>query len=387
MSAGTGQHARAAAAFRAGFGREPIWAARAPGRVNLIGEHTDYNDGFVLPIAIDLECVAVGAPGEDPSVSRVYSEDAGLLIEFDARRTESLRRGGPLRYVAGVFAEFARLGHDRNLDVAVASSVPIGGGLSSSASLEVAVAVLLEQAAGLQLPRPDLVLLCQRAEHEYAGVPCGIMDQFASAIGREGHALLIDCRSQGVRPVRMPPETNAAVLVANTNIRHELAGGQYAQRRATCARAASKLGVGTLRDADQPLLDARAPVLSEEERRCARHVIGENARVLDAVAALEEGDLESMGGLMLASHASLRDDYRVSCAELDTLVNALGSLDGVYGARMTGAGFGGCCVAVVAPPSVERVCAAAGAEYSRAHGRACTFHVVRAAQGAGPLPV
>jgi galactokinase len=298
-----------------------------------------------------------------------------------------MRLRGPIRYVGGVFAEFARRGHGRNLDVVVASSVPIGGGLSSSASLEVAAAVLLEQAAGVRLPRPELALLCQRAEHEYAGVPCGIMDQFASAMGRAGHALLIDCRSQGVRSVPMPSREQAVVLVVNTNVRHELAGGEYAQRRATCARAAAKLGVSSLRDADEALVTARRVVLSDEERRCAGHVISENSRVLDGVSALESGDLVRVGELMVASHASLKLDYRVSCEELDTIVDSLVTLEGVYGARMTGGGFGGCCVALVQPARLERVCRGVGAEYTRAHGRECTFHVVTPADGAEPVPL
>lgn len=411
--------ARAAAAFRAQFGNEPTWAAAAPGRVNLIGEHTDYNGGFVLPIAIDRVCVAVG--GLNPRESRVYTADLDRAGAFDTRAPIALKkegaasgieRGSWLSYVAGVMAQFQRPGwtgfsetgrghlarvevqsprnRDRegaespaipNLDIAIASSVPVGSGLSSSAAIEVATATLLEQALGVTLDPKSKALLCQRAEHEFAGVPCGIMDQFISVMGREHHALLIDCRSQEARPVPMPD--GAVIVVMNTNIRHALAGGEYAKRRATCAAAAIKLGVRELRDADVRALSASEGSLSAQETRCARHVITENTRTLAAAEALRARDLSAFGQFMLDSHASLRDDYEVSCPELDTLVELAMKVPGVFGARMTGGGFGGCAVAMTEPGAPLRHAMCARDQHGA--GRGGDAFEVGIAGGASPI--
>ncbi len=355
--------ARAGAAFRTRFGRGHQWAAAAPGRVNLIGEHTDYNGGFVLPIAIDRVCVAVGAMAADTAVSHVYTADLDRLGTLDMRAP--LRAGGPgiergtwLSYVAGVIAQFQRdaAAPLPNLDIAIASSVPVGSGLSSSAAIEVATATLLEQALSLPLAPKAKALLCQRAEHELAGVPCGIMDQFISTMGRQGHALLIDCRSEETALVPIPAD--AAVVLLDSGVRHALAGGEYAGRRATCAAAAAKLGVPQLRDASIRALSAGEGLLTPEEHRRARHVITENARTLAAAEALRRGDLPTVGQLMRESHASLRDDYEVSCPELDSIADVLCGIQGVYGARMTGGGFGGHAVALCQRRAVQRLLSA-----------------------------
>jgi galactokinase len=267
----------------------------------------------------------------------------------------------------------------------VASSVPIGGGLSSSAAIEVAVATLLEQATGTTLEPREKALLCQRAEHEFAGVPCGIMDQFVSVMGRAGHALLIDCRSREATAVPMPSVKRIEIVVINSGVRHALAGGEYAARRMTCESAAQVLGVASLRDADMGLLESARERLSDAEFRRARHVVTENARTLDAAEALKSGDLPAIGRLMRESHESLRADFEVSCAELDTLVRAASEASGVVGVRMTGGGFGGCVVALVATDAGSDAISGIQQEFRRVHGRECAAHVLRASDGTGRL--
>lgn len=376
---------RASEALRERFGSVARWGAAAPGRVNLIGEHTDYNDGFVLPMAIDRYCVAVGGRAREGDRTRVVAVDLDEGIEF-GRGGERVARGTWGSYVQGVLELMGQCGDLPVMDIAIASSVPLGGGLSSSASLEVAVATLAEQAMGVELGGREKALLCQRAEHEYAGVPCGIMDQFASVMGRAGHALLIDCRSQEVRPILMPE--GLGVVVINSNVHHELASGEYAKRRAMCEAAAKKLGVESLREATEAQVGHLE--LTDEENRCVRHVVTENERTVEAAAALTAGDVERVGELMVQSHASLRDDYRVSCEELDTLVELVMGLEGgggVYGARMTGGGFGGCVVAICSPGAVDDDLAAVRAGYVKKHGIECDGFVVRAGAGSRQVSV
>jgi galactokinase len=430
--------------FTSAFGHAPTHAAAAPGRVNLIGEHTDYNGGFVLPIAIDRVCVAVGRLCGRPGLHAVVreatqrrsvealrgGERSGPGTGFDGRATSLLpddprpRPGSWESYVVGVAAGMAgaaRTGRPPRVDsptpkrdsgagpgpapqdaarlpgveIALTTSVPIGGGLSSSAAVEVAVATLLEQLWDIHLDPIDKALLCQWAEHEHAGVPCGIMDQFASVLGRAGHALLIDCRSREFRHVPMPggvgrpeartTETQAAIVISNTNVRHSLASGEYAARRRACEAAAAALGVPLLRDAT-PESVQNSP-LTDEQRRCARHVVSENARTLAAAESLARGDLAAMGRLMGESHRSLRDDLRVSCPELDTLVDLAGQSDGVYGARMTGGGFGGCIVALARPDAVPALDARLREGYRAAHGRECSVFETAASGGARAIPL
>jgi galactokinase len=387
---------RARAAFIERFGCAPGFGARAPGRVNLIGEHTDYNGGFVLPVAIDLDCVALGAVAPAGERTRIVAVDLERELELElggplrvaeegeGEGVDAVRRGSPGSYIAGVLERWRRLaGTLPNMRIAVASDVPLGAGLSSSAALEVAVATLMEAAMGRRLGPREKAMLCQVAEHEFAGVPCGIMDQMASVFGREGCALLIDCRDESVTPVRLP--RGVEWLVVDSNVRHSLARGEYAARRRMCEDAARACGARSLREVAMPLLELYRGRLPEEQHRCARHVVSENGRVLRMAGALEAGAMEAAGTLMRESHASLRDDFRVSCAEVDALVGVLGGSEGVYGARMTGAGFGGSVVALVREGAAGGVAARVRSEYLRTFGRDASAFVVRAGAGAGEI--
>lgn len=379
-----GVRERALRAFAREYGGEAKWAAAAPGRVNLIGEHTDYNAGWVLPIAIDRVCVAAAAPASNPAVTRVYSDDLRQRFSCDMRRDVRPGVDVPIgswpSYVLGVVAGLEVARQVGNLDIVIASSVPLGSGLSSSASVEMAVATMLEQASGASMSVLQRARLCQRAEHIFAGVPCGIMDMLTSAAGRADHALLIDCESCTWRPVPLPKDV--AIVVFNSNVRHSLAGGEYAKRRDACEAAASKLGLISLRVAKVEMLDDR---LTDEELRCARHVITENQRTLAAAAAMERGDVSTLGILFAASHASLRDDYRVSCREVDMLVDSAVGEEGVIGARMTGGGFGGCIVAMVTRGMEARVMERVLSSYRSGSGKEGTAFAVRAVDGAGAV--
>lgn len=379
--------------FQARFGAQPRWFALAPGRINLIGEHTDYNEGFVLPAAIDLRCAAVAAPSRGRG-SRLYSEDvdeewvfdagAPLKVSSDANHAarNSVVRGSPLSYAAGVVAGFQRsnLAHGE-LDIVVASGVPIGAGLASSAAVEVAVATVLEAAWSVTLDPLQKALLCQRAEHEFACVPCGIMDQLTSVMGRPGHLLLIDCRTLEVTPVPLPAADAVSILVADTGIRHQLASGQYAQRRNLCSRACAAMGIHSLRDATPELLEKHAAAMGNEAARCARHIMHENARTQAAARSLALGDFAAAGALMNESHASLRDDYRVSIPPLDFLADCASRAPGVYGAKMTGAGFGGAIVALVQSRSVQEVSGRLESMYQARFGTSCRVFTVRPSEG------
>nr|MBA2383421.1 galactokinase [Actinomycetota bacterium] len=337
--------------------------------------HTDYNDGFVLPAALEQECV-VRAGRRPDGVVRLRSDDASGDVEvpadgsFDPSGVEP--RWG--RYAAGVVRTLAELGRpSAGLDAVVSSSVPLGSGLSSSAALEVAVALALCDSARFELPLLDLARACRRAEEMATGVPCGIMDQLASLAGRRGHALLIDCRSLDVEPIPIP--SALAILVVHSDVSRGLADSSYAERRRACEAVASRLGLPALRDA--------LPEQVADEPR-ARHVVSENARVLEAARALRSGDADALGPLLLASHASLRDDFEVSTPELDALVEALVGA-GALGARLTGAGFGGCVVALSERENAAEILETAMARYGADTGRAPSGFVCRPADGAGPL--
>ena len=337
-----------AAAFRAEFGAEPrIFSA--PGRVNLIGEHTDYNDGFVLPIAIERRTRVAISPRND-RVLKVVARDLDERAEVDLDR-ESLREPSWMAYVEGVARVLESRGHPvPGANVVVESDVPIGAGLSSSAALEVAVGRALTAMADADLPPIELALAAQAAENEYAGTRCGIMDQYIATLGREDHALLIDCRSLEATPVAAD-FGSAVLLVCDSRVKHDLAVSAYNERRAQCELGVELLArerpdVRALRDVS--ILDIeQASFLSEVVRRRCRHVVTENARTQAAVAALRAGDLREMGRLMTESHWSLARDYEVSCDELDLLVETACSHAGVHGSRLTGAGFGGCAIALV----------------------------------------
>jgi galactokinase len=337
------------------FGAAPQVTARAPGRVNLLGEHTDYNDGWVLPIAIPQQTtvrVARGAGG----VFRLYAAEIDACAQFAADRPPAEQFA---KYVYGCIAELQRAAHPvPALDIHVESDVPIGVGLSSSAALEVATLRALRELLRLPLDDVEIAKLAQRAEIEHAGVRCGILDQMAASIAATDRALLLDIRSLEYRHVALPPATAAVVL--DSGIARSLASSGYNARRAECEQAARALGVGSLRELqsapDWQRIDALPPPLAQR----VRHVVTENERVL----AAHNADAHYFGALMNASHVSLRDDYQVSVPPLDLLVDLLQREPGVYGARLTGAGFGGACVALVAADSVSKVPASVLARYA-----------------------
>ncbi len=420
-----------AQAFRNHFGREARWLAAAPGRVNLIGEHTDYNDGFVLPMAIERYVVIAAdepLPDAPGNVVRVFSDLVGEQQAFSSARSDG---GGPgaggtqelagrqksdhpssdaptgitshpadstatasvlvdslptwTRYVQGTIDTMASVGiGPAGFDALIGSNVPLGGGLSSSAALEVATATLLEGMADRQIEPVTKALLCQRAEHEAVGVPCGIMDQFSSTLCQANHLMLLDCRNQQIEMIPFT-DPDITVLVVNSNVKHELTGGEYAQRRQQCEEAASVLGVASLRDVTMEQLEQTRSKLGESLYARARHVVGEIERTRQAAAAIRRGQWDEVGQLMVASHRSLRDDYQVSCDELDLLVDLameLGPAQGVIGSRMTGGGFGGCTVSLVRTGQVEQVAAALAGRYQEKTGIEASPFTTRPARGA-----
>jgi galactokinase len=382
----------AARAFADRFGRPAEWVVVAPGRVNLIGEHTDYNDGFVLPMAIEryVGLAAARAPARTPPCLRVCSAafDETVDVPIDAAPAAG-DKAWP-RYVKGVVAGFlARALAVPDIDLVVLSDVPLGGGLSSSAALEVAVATLLEEATGHRLGSVEKARLCQTAEHDYAGVPCGLMDPLICILGDCRGPLLIDCLSDEATLVSLA-DPGVSVIVCNTRVRHALGDGAYGQRRAECEGAARELGARSLRDATLAMVESARETLGPVGYRRARHVVTENARTLEAARALERGDFEKVGQLFYESHRSLRDDYEVSCFELDVVVAAagdLGALGGVYGARMTGGGFGGCAVVLARTDHVSAVIDGLCQRFDRETSRELETFVSRPAAGARRLDI
>ncbi|GII60208.1 galactokinase [Sphaerisporangium krabiense] len=342
---------RVAEEFRAAFGREPEGVWHAPGRVNLIGEHTDYNGGFVLPFAVPWGVACAAARRDDEVVRLLSLQDGSARVHEIAVLDEA---EGWTRYVAGVFWALRRAGHAAGgADLVIDGDVPRGAGLSSSAALEVSVALALDELYGLGLGRMELALLAQRAENDFVGMPCGIMDQAASALSREGHALFMDCRSLASRAVPLDLAAEGfQVLIIDTGVHHELADGQYARRRRDCENAAKRLGVEALRDVTD--LAGALAVLEGDERRRTQHVVTENHRVEAVIGLLRAGALREIGALLNASHLSLRDQYEVSCAELDVAVEAA-VRGGARGARMTGGGFGGSAIALVPVDRLDSV--------------------------------
>jgi len=360
------------AAFVTRFGAPPAFVVRAPGRVNLIGEHTDYNEGFVLPIAID-RATFVAARARADRVIRVHSAQFDAGDQFSIDQIERNPAQPWSNYVRGVVK--AMLSRDlplRGADLLIDSQVPLGAGLSSSAALEVAVAYALQLLNDLDLLGEELALLAQGAEQSFVGMQCGIMDQFMAALGRAGHALLLDCRDLSYRPIPIPPQARG--VVCDSGVRHDLVGSEYNERRAVCEQAVRLLRarlprISALRDVTPAHLEANADLLPPVVHRRARHVVSEIERTLAAAAALERGDLPRFGALMDASHASLRDDYAVSTPELDALVEIARGLPGCYGSRLTGGGFGGSTVSLVAEGAVEGFMADLVAGYRQRLGR------------------
>lgn len=378
---------RSAELFTKCFGHAPHWKVAAPGRVNLIGEHTDYNEGFVLPMAIDRYTVIAAGRNTKREVT-LHSVTTGQTASFSVR--SEVQRGEPgwSNYVRGVVAGFQRRSSRiSGFDAVLDSTVPFGGGVSSSAALEVATATLLEAMAGKNLDPVEKALLCQKAEHEFAGVPCGIMDQFTSVLARQDHALLLDCRSRTATPVPMS-DPSITVLIINSNVRHKLVDGVYASRRQQCETAARLLKVCALRDATLNDLNAAAKAMDPVVFRRARHVISENVRTLEAARLIQAGEWSKVGQLMYASHASLRDDYEVSCPELDVIVQiaqAIGEKEGIIGCRMTGAGFGGCAVSLVRTKAVKGIARKIEEAYENKTGTAPAIFSSRPGGGARVL--
>jgi galactokinase len=363
----------------------PVRVFRAPGRVNLIGEHTDYNEGFVLPAAIRFSTWAAAALRPDDKLI-VHSENFSECREFSIAHPPAARGNHWSDYVAGLL--FAASRQDLKLsgaDVLIHGEVPIGSGLSSSAALETVVALALLSVGNLDLDRTRMALLCQRAEREFVGVQVGIMDQFVSAHAQAGNALLLDCRS--LRYDLNPLRPGSSLVVCNTMVHHQLAGSAYNQRRQECEDGVRDLSrklphVRALRDVTPEQLEEHKTLLSPVVYRRCRHVVSENERVLEAAHALRDDRLPHFGELMYRSHESLRDDYEVSCRELDTMVEIASGLPGVYGARMTGGGFGGCTVNLVADAEVTNFCSQIIERYRAATGLEPAVYVTGAAQGA-----
>ena len=379
--------------FQELFGSPPAGVVFAPGRVNLVGEHTDYNDGFVLPMAVQKGIALAFAPRTD-DVLRVHSADvpqtrdlllAQLRHRVTVEPTRTGHRGGWFGYVAGVAWSMLGAGLQlRGADIALTGDLPMGAGLASSAALEVGIARALAAASDIEWDPKAIALMAQRAEREFAGVACGIMDQLVVAAAHEDSALLIDCRSLDTRDVRLPDQIS--VLILDSGVRRDLASSAYNERRASCERAADAIRlrypeVVALRDADPVMLEEVRSSLSDEDYRRARHVVLENPRPAAMSDALAEGNLTRAGEVMGESHASLRDLYDVSTPELDAIVDAAASAPGCYGARLTGAGFGGCVVAVADVDAGESVIAHVTSEYRTKCGRDAVAIISRAAAG------
>jgi galactokinase len=359
---------------------------RAPGRVNLIGEHTDYNDGFVMPAAIDFS-TWIAISKRNDRVLDAYSEQFTEAINLSLDALAPARRKHWSDFVRGVAALLQQARCEiSGANLVLHGEVPLGAGLSSSAALEVSVALALLSISNCQLAPLEIAKVCQRAEHEYVGTRCGIMDQFIAVFGTSGHALLLDCRSLEYRLHPLSP--GVRLLLCNSMVKHEHAAGEYNQRRSDCEAGVQALrqylpNIRALRDVTLNELEQYKTELPPLVYQRCRHVITENSRVLEAGKALQSGDLVHFGELMYQSHTSLRDAYEVSCEELDLLVELASVCEGVYGARMTGGGFGGCTINLVRADSVDRVQRQIAEGYQLKTGRAPEIYVCAAAQGAG----
>ena len=370
--------------FAEKFGYPATHTIQAPGRVNLIGEHTDYNDGFVLPCAIDYQTVISCSPREDRTVRVIAADYENQTDEFSldapivSHDTQQWSN-----YVRGVVKHLQK--RNRNfggVDMVISGDVPQGAGLSSSASLEVAVGTVLQQLYHLPLDGAQIALNGQEAENQFVGCNCGIMDQLISALGKKDHALLLDCRSLGTKAVSMPK--GAAVIIINSNFKRTLVGSEYNTRREQCETGARFFQQPALRDVSLEKFNAVAHELDPIVAKRVRHVLTENARTVEAASALEKGDLKRMGELMAESHASMRDDFEITVPQIDTLVEIVKATIGDQGGvRMTGGGFGGCIVALVPEALVPAVKEAVAKQYEAKTGIKETFYVCKASQGAG----
>lgn len=376
---------RAQQLFNEKFNRAPSLCVYAPGRVNIIGEHTDYNDGFVMPCAINYGTAICGAPRDDHRFC-VYAADLDKFDKF--LLTEEILPSSEkwTGYVRGVvkFIQQACPDFTQGADLVISGNVPLSAGLSSSASLEVAVGKFCQQLGQLELTNVDIALIGQKAENQFVGANCGNMDQLISALGQKDHLLMIDCRSLETVPTPVPQ--GVAVMIINSNVKHDLVAGEYNSRRQQCEAAAKFFGVKALRDVSLELFKQKEVelfALDEEMGRRARHVVTENARVLDAVEALKQGDLSRLGELMYQSHISMRDDFEITVPEIDYLVELAESVIGSSGgARMTGGGFGGCIVALAPEDKVTQVRRLIADNYQKQTGLKESFYVCTASQGA-----
>jgi galactokinase len=375
--------------FRARFGSLAT-LYRAPGRVNLIGEHTDYNDGFVLPAAIEFYCWVAAAPRSDRNLvihSAHFNETREANLDSISASGKKHWANYPLGVAWALEGAGKRL---RGANILVSGDVPLGAGLSSSAAIEVAVGFALLHQSGHAIDRIELAKLCQKAENEFVGMRCGIMDQFVSCFGRASHALLLDCRSLKFELVKLPP--GIQLVICNTMVKHELGTSEYNVRRAQCEEGVRMLRtvlpeVRALRDVTLTQLEEHHELLPPQVYARCRHVVTENARVLSAVRALEHGDLRALGTLMRGSHHSLRDEYEVSCPELDLITEIATDQRGVIGARMTGGGFGGCTINLVESDAVDAFKQNVAAEYSSKTGLKPEIFVSSASDGAGQVDV
>lgn len=366
------------------FGYAPTHFIQAPGRVNLIGEHTDYNDGFVLPCAINYQMVVAAAKRDDNTIRVIAVDYQNDVDEFSLDNTiEFLPNKMWANYVRGVIHFLQKDNYSfHGMDIAISGNVPQGAGLSSSAALEVAIGQTLKTLYQLPISQKEIALNGQKAENQFVGCNCGIMDQLISACGEENHALLIDCRSLETSAVTMPE--NMIVMIINTNKKRGLVDSEYNTRRQQCEEAARILNVTALRDATLEDLVAKKALMGEVVYRRARHVITENGRTLDAAEALRHGDLTTLSQLMMQSHHSMRDDFEITVKEVDSLVEIVKSVIGDRGGvRMTGGGFGGCVVALVTPDLVDKVVDSVKAQYEAKTGLKETIYVCSASQGAG----
>jgi galactokinase len=355
----------------------------APGRINLIGEHTDYNDGFVMPAAIDLSCWVAVAPTDNRAI-QVHSVNFKESRVFDLEQPRRL--GEWSDYVQGVAIMLERSGYRLpGAKMLVWSDVPIGSGLSSSAALEIGAGLALLDTQPSSCDRARLALACQRAENDFVGARCGIMDQFISSQGKAGHALMLDCRS--LQPRFIPFPEDLCLVICNSLVKHDIAAGEYNRRRAECEEGVRLLSAQipylvSLRDLSLSDLERYRELLDATVYKRCRHVVSENQRVVAAAAALEQNELSRLGELMAESHRSLRDDYEVSCPELDLLVEVAGQTEGVHGARMTGGGFGGCTINVVSRKAAAQVAETIARKYRAQTGRAPEIYISSASQGA-----
>jgi galactokinase len=373
--------------FAKQYDEQPVWIAIGPGRVNLIGEHTDYNDGFVLPVALQRD-VRMALRAREDRLVRIYSSEYDDWGEFDLDAIAYQQDKLWINYVQGVASILEERGLKLNgIDAVLSGNVPRASGLSSSAALEVASIKGLMVAAGVPdaLSGTEIAKIAQRAENQFVGVNCGIMDQFISVLGVEGHALLIDCRSLEYELVPFP--ANASLVIGNTKAPRSLASSAYNERRQQCEEGVAALqqvlpDITALRDVSSEQLEANKELLPEIVYQRCRHVVSENERVMQTVEALKQDDLQTVGQLMSASHASLRDDYAVSSDALDAMVEAMGAVEGCYGARLTGAGFGGCAIALVEPGSEQAVADAIYQDYPKATNIWPDVYTTQASAGA-----